>query len=490
MDCDELANLTAIETAALVKSGQVSPVAVTACAIERIERDNPALNVVVFKGYDEALEQARRIERRLLDGDEVGPLAGVPTLMKDLFSFKPGWPSTLGGVRALKNSVWDIKSNFVDRVEHAGAVILGRTNSATLGFAGTTDNLMFGPTRNPYNLEFNSGGSSGGAAAVASGMVPFAEGSDGGGSVRIPAAWCGLVGFQPSFGCVPAIMRPNAFGATAPFIYEGPMGRTVEDIATVMSVLGGYSSKDPFSSMHTPDFSAALRQSVRGMRIGLTEDFGIFPVDRWIADTVNKAGFAFEEAGATVERMEIGIRYSALELGELWCRMISAVSFGALNDLASGGVDLLNHHKDDFPDELVKWVQIAERMSLAEMQADQIMRTHVFDCFCDAFSKYDLIVSPVTSFMPFKNATGGDTVGPSQVGDVHLEPRVGWAMTYLTNFTGHPAASVPAGMIDGLPVGIQIIGRKHGDADVIAACAEFEKVRPWGKAPTRAFAAA
>ncbi len=478
----EFAQWSASHTASQVKSKSVSPVEVTRAAIDRIEQINSRLNAVVFSDFEQALEQARSLEKKIMAGNEPGPLAGVPTLIKDLFSFKPGWPATLGGIRALRDYAPDFYSTFPERVEKSGSIVLGKTNSAAMGFCGVTDNKMFGPTRNPFDLRYNSGGSSGGAAAaVASGLVPVAEASDGGGSIRIPAAWCGLIGFQPSFGTIPAIMRPNAFGATAPFLYDGPLARTVEDIALTLSVLSGHDPRDPFSAAKAPDFKSALTRPIKGMRIGVTRDFGIFPVDTRIADRVQATARILEDAGAIVEPLDIHIPHTQKALSDLWCRMIASVSHGAILDLAKQVIDLWDQRQDELPAALKQWVNVASGMSLEDIQADQAMRTDVFDAFTRAFEKHDLILSPVTSCMPCRNGETGDTVGSKEIGGIPVDPRIGWAMTYLTNFTGHPAASVPAGVIEGLPVGVQIIGKRHGDLSVLSACAALEKINPWAE---------
>ena len=172
----------------------------------------------------------------------------MPSAIKDLFDFKPGWPFTFGGVRAMSDCVARWHCVFAERIEKAGAILLGKTNSPTMGLRGTCDNYLFGPTRNPFDVRKNSGGSSGGsAAAVADGLVPFAEGTDAGGSIRIPAAWCNVVGFKASFGRVPVVMRPNAFAGDTPFVFEGPISRSVEDAALALTALAGYDPRDPFS---------------------------------------------------------------------------------------------------------------------------------------------------------------------------------------------------------------------------------------------------
>src|SRR5580692_7613909 len=243
---DELAYMSAAETAMRIRRRDFSPVEVVDALIARIESRNPSLNAFVFKGFDDARSAAKEAETALAGGAALGPLHGVPTAIKDLFDFKPGWPFTFGGIRAMKDCVAQWYCPFAERVEKAGAIIMGKTNSPTMGLRGACDNFLFGPTRNPFDVRKNAGGSSGGsAAAVADGLVPFAEGTDAGGSIRIPAAWCNLVGYQASFGRVP--VPPNGFGGTNPFVYEGPITRTVEDAALALSALAKFDSRDPYS---------------------------------------------------------------------------------------------------------------------------------------------------------------------------------------------------------------------------------------------------
>src|SRR3954464_15922675 len=254
---DELAWLTAAELAGGIRRRELSPVEVMEAAIGRIESDNERLNAFVHLDLDQARERAGEAEHAVVSGAELGPLHGVPTAMKDLFDFKPGWPSTFGGVRALKDFVPDFYCSWAQRMERAGAIIVGKTNSPVMGFRGTCDNPLFGPSRNPFDTNRNTGGSSvRRAAAVADGLLTFAEGTDGGGSVRVPASWCGIYGYKQSFGRVPYISRPNAFGGTDPFLFEGPLTRTVADAALVLSAIAGPDSRDPLSIDGPTDFTA------------------------------------------------------------------------------------------------------------------------------------------------------------------------------------------------------------------------------------------
>ncbi|MHA1158728.1 MAG: amidase, partial [Alphaproteobacteria bacterium] len=264
-------NLSETESAASlvgkIRRREVSPVEVMDRALARIEEHNPKINALVIFAFDEAREAAKEAEAKLMRGDELGSLHGLPIAMKDCFDYKPGWVTTFGGIRALKNYVVDNYCVFAERMEQAGAILVGKTNSPVFGFRGVCDNYLFGPSKNPFDLTKNTGGSSGGSAgAVAAGLLPLCEGTDGGGSIRIPASWCGVYGYKPSFGRVPFVARPDAFGITAPFVFEGPITRTVEDAALAMSVLAGYDSRDPFAVEGTVDFDAALRGSVAGKK--------------------------------------------------------------------------------------------------------------------------------------------------------------------------------------------------------------------------------
>src|ERR671920_1493825 len=317
---DELAHATAAELAGRIRRRELSPVEVIDAAIGRIESENERLNAFVHLDLDQARERARQAESAVGSGAALGPLHGVPTAMKDLFDFKPGWPTTFGGVRALKDFVADFYCAWAERMERAGAIIIGKTNSPVMGFRGTCDNPLFGPSRNPFDTTRNTGGSSGGsAAAVADGLLPLSEGTDGGGSIRIPAAWCGLYGYKASFGRVPQTSRPNAFGSLNPFLFEGALTRTVDDAALALDVLAGYDDRDPFALDDPASFAGATRRSISGWRIAYSPDLGVYPVDRRVAAVVQQAVPAFEEAGAAVEQVDLTFDHDQRELSDLWC---------------------------------------------------------------------------------------------------------------------------------------------------------------------------
>ena len=480
---DELAYTSAAELAARIRRRDLSPVEVVDAFIARIEARNSSLNALVYLGFDDARREARTAEDAVMRGVELGPLHGVPAAIKDLFDFKPGWPATLGGIRALKHNVVHSYCDFAERIERrGGAILLGKTNSSLMGFRGTCDNYLFGPTRNPFNVAKNSGGSSGGsAAAVADGLLPLAEGTDAGGSIRIPASWCGVYGYKASFGRVPFLARPNAFGAAdSPFLFEGPITRTVEDAALALNVLSGYDPRDPFSlDEPAADYTAATRRSIRGLRIAYSPNLDVFPVEGRVAEVVGRAVRAFEEAGARVEEVKLGITRSGRELSDVWSRLYMLLNLQAFESYKQAGIDLLGDHRADFPPEYLHWVEEAQRQTALGFYQDQSIRTEVYHAVQGVLNTYDLLVTPTLACLPVDNARDGNTVGPSAINGEQIDPLIGWCLTYFINFTGHPAASFPAGLADGLPVGMQVIGRRYADADVLAASAAFEQLRPW-----------
>jgi amidase/aspartyl-tRNA(Asn)/glutamyl-tRNA(Gln) amidotransferase subunit A len=471
---------SATDLAGAIAERRVSPVEVMEETLRLIEEREPSLNAIVFRGFDEALESARAAEAALARGESGGPLLGVPVLMKDLFDFKPGWPATFGGIPAMADFSIDGYCIWAERMEAAGAIIVGKGNSPAMGFRGACDNYLFGPSRNPFDTRLNTGGSSGGSAAVvADGLVPIAEGTDGGGSIRIPAAWCGVVGYQPSAGRVPSVLRPNAFSGVSPFIYEGPITRNVADAALTMSVLAGPHPADPFCALDTPDFVASLGHGVDGWSIAYSPDLGVYPVQAEVAAVVEEAVMAFEEAGARVVEVDIDIDLDQRELADLWCRLIVPLSLDAFSNLAAGGLDILGEHRSDLPPEFLRWLDHVAAMSAMEYFDDNSKRTKVFDALHPVLADHQVLVSPTLACMPVENLTTGETRGPTQINGVEVDPLIGWCMTYFTNFTGSPAVSLPAGLADGLPVGMQVIGRRGADVDVFAAAAAFERVRPW-----------
>ena len=477
---DEIAYASAAELARRVRSRDLSPVEIVDAFLERVAARNPGITAFVHVAAEDARNEAVRAEREVMSGAALGPLHGIPTAIKDLNGLKPGWPATYGGIRAFRNHVADGWSPFAERMERAGAIHLGLTNSPVFGFRGVCDNYLFGPSRNPFDVRRNTGGSSGGSAgAVADGLLPLAQGTDGGGSIRIPASWSGVYGYKASAGRLPHVARPNAFGGASPFLFDGAITRTVEDSALALSVLAGYDSRDPFSLDEEIDWLGATRRSIRGMKVAYSPNLDVFPVDPRVSEVVAKAVRAFEEAGAHVEEVEVGIRRPQQELSDLWCRMISANMLLNLKTIKERGIDLLGDHPEDLPPQVHDWLETGNRLTIHDIVRDQTIRTEVYDAIQGVLDTHDLLVSPSLACLPVENADDGNTVGPTEINGEAIDPLIGWCLTYPINFTGHPAASIPAGLADGLPVGMQIVGRRHADRDVLAASAVFERLRPW-----------
>ena len=478
---EALERLSAAELGRAINGGQLSPTEALRYLIDRIEKRNPDLNAFVYIRPDYALDEAARWERRLAAGEKAGPFAGVPFAMKDFLPSKTGWPCSHGGVKALqRNDPFD--SEFCKAMERAGGIALGKTNAPAFGFRGTCDNLLYGPTANPFDTTRNAGGSSGGsAAAVADGLIPIAEGSDGGGSIRIPAAWCGLFGYKASVGVIPSVARPDAWAATHPYCFNGGLTKTVEDAPILLNYMARYDPRDPLSvPQKKTDYTLEMRRPVKGWRVAYTPDFDVFPVEPEVARIVERAARRFEEAGAVVEPVRFHLSRGAFELSEAWCRSICVDTAIELERDRRNGFDLIRDHREDLPAEFIAWNETVARSGLTDYDEIHLIRTELLDAMEDVFAEYDLLLSPVTACLPVKNAADRNTLGPRSIGGVPVEPLLGWCETFLVNFTGHPAASVPAGLsADGLPVGMQLIGKKYRDADVLAAAKTFEEIQPW-----------
>ena len=471
---------SAIELGNRIREREVTALEVAEQYLRRIDAVDPDINAFTTVTYDLALEGARRCDAAAAEGRSLGVLHGIPVAIKDLSDSRVGVRSTFGSL-PLKDFVPTETSLFIQRLEDAGAVIVGKTNAPEFGHKGVTDNFVSGPTHNPFDVSRNSGGSSGGAAAaVAAGMVPLAQGTDGGGSVRIPASWCGIYGLKPSFGRIADITRPNAFITGSPFSSVGPLARSVDDAALMLSVMAGPHARDPLSLPESPVSLAEVRpDGLRGRRVAFSPDLGGIPVDPEVASAIRSSLASLEAAGAIVEEVDVRLPADQLELAALWGRLMGVLYADSLTALADLGYDLVRDHLHELTPAFRDIVVAARSRSVMESRADERLRSAVFDAIEDAFDGYDLMVTPTLAITAVENREDGLTTGPTHVGGVQVDPSIGWCLTYPFNFTGHPAASLPAGFVDGLPVGLQLVGRRHDDAGLLAASAAFERVAPW-----------
>lgn len=480
-----VAYASASEIAAKVRRREISPTMVVEEVLNRIDCRNDELNAYVEVTDDYARERAADIERAVNAGRPVGPLAGVPVALKESVASKEGLLQTMGSV-PFRDSVSEADSTIVTRLEAAGAVIVGTTNTPELDHKATTDNPLHGPTRNPFDVSRNAGGSSGGsAAAVADGLAPVAHGKDAGGSLRIPAAWSGVYAFKPTFQRVPDVTRPDGFADELGVrSTHGPITRSVRDAALVLDVIEGHDPRDPSSLPDKPErYRDAVDRPIDGIRIAYTPDYGTFPVEKDVRETVADAVKTFRRVGATVEPVEIRIGYSHTELTDAWLNLVGA-NLAALTEWLAKhkDLDLLGDYRNEMTGSLVDLIESGKGMTATEYLHHHVIRTAVHDAIENIFETYDLLISPTVCCLPVKNATEGSTLGPAEIEGVPVDPRIGWCQTYLFNFTGHPAASIPAGTArGGLPVGMQIVGPRFADDAVIAASGAFERVQPWPK---------
>lgn len=479
---NEICYLPATEVAARVRRRELAPTEIIEAFLDRIDDRDDAVNAYVTVIEKEARKKAREAEAALDREDPLGPLHGVPIALKDALGFKKGVRHTYGSI-PFKDNIADRDALFVQRLEQAGAIVLGKTNVPEFGSMGTTDNRLFGPTSTPFDLQHNAGGSSGGsAAAVADGLCTMAQGSDAGGSLRIPASFCGVYTLKPSFRRVAAPGVPNAFSSSKTFGHFGPLTRTVQDAALMLEVIAKPHPRDPFCvPSDDTDFLGATRTSIDGLDIAYTSDYGLFPVDERVTAVTDNALAVFEQAGATVSEVELELDHSHDTLTDAWLD-IWRVNYAAEMELLKedAGIDLLGDHRDALTEPLIRLIEGGQDTTGTEYYNFDIIRTEVLNAVAAVFEDYDLLVAPTVACPPVENAADELTVGPTEINGETIEPTIGWCMTYLMNFTGHPAASLPVGQTDdGLPIGMQITGRRFADKTVLAASAAFERIRPW-----------
>ncbi len=466
MASDDLCWMPAAEMAAAIRKKKLSPVDVMRAVLARIERVNPMLNAFVTLTADQAIKDARAAERALMKkGAQLGPLHGVPFSTKDLVITK-GIRTTFG-TRLYADNVPTEDAPMVERLRTAGAIQLGKTNTPAFGWLGATHNLLFGITRNPWNLDRTPGGSSGGAsAAVAAGLGALAIGTDGGGSIRIPASCAGIFGLKPTFGLIPVY----PFSAAWSLSHIGPMTRTVIDAALMMNACVGPDERDSFSApAPRADYVRALKTGIKGLRVAWSSNLGFGRiVDPEVKAACEKAARRFRELGCRVEEVNPGWPSPKDAWEAIFCGGIAARLAPYLGerraDIDAGLAAII--------DEALTWGPTR----YVQAWFDRLAWNEHARRF---FEKYDLLLTPTIACAPFK--VGLDN--PTEIAGTPVE-RYDWIpFTFPFNMTGHPGASVPCGFTsDKLPVGLQIVGRRFEDATVLRAAAAFEQLEPWAHA--------
>ena len=487
---DKLENLSAVELGEKVNGQEIKPTEVIDYFARRIEERNPSINAFVYTKFDEAMEEAKKLEYKIVKQKEYGGLfAGVPFALKDFLPTKKGWTASHGGVKSLI-TVDEESGEFCKAMESLGGIAVGKTNAPSFGFRGTTYNKMYGNTHNPFNLKYNSGGSSGGScAAVGSRMVPLAECGDAGGSTRCPSAWCNTFGFKPSAGLVPSVCRPDAWTATHPYCCGGPAARTVLDAAIVMEQMMRYDPSDPLSvPIPHKQFSELMKRDIQKMRIAVTHDYNIFPgVDSEIKDRIDHVATVLANAGACVDYVKFNFKHNLDDMVDAWLRGISIdTAIEAHLWKHKSNYDLIGEHSDELPPDFIKWTLEAFKSNMLDYRQFHEVRTDILDANLAVLNKYDIIISPVTSCMPVLNQEE-DTKGPSEIAGSGCEQLIGFCQTWLQNMTGNPAASVPGGLGENnLPIGIQVIGKRYFDEDVFTVAYAIEQLLPWASYYERA----
>jgi len=467
MNETELAFTPAWKQAQMIAGKQVSPVELTELYLRRIERLNPSLNTYITVCADQALAAAREAEAVVMRGGPLPTLHGVTVSLKDLEATR-GIRSTMGSL-VFKDTVPDRDSVVAERVRRAGAIIVGKTSTPEFGLGSrgaTTENRLLGACKNPWDPDHTTGGSSGGAgAAQVAGLCAVAIGSDGGGSVRIPASFCGVYGFKPTNGRVP---RAAGLGRPEPnqFSQSGPMTSYVRDAAILLQALSGPDSRDPQQCIREepPDFLAGLDKSMKGLRMGWSATLGFGTVDPVVGAAVRKAALAFEELGARVEEADVALD----DHWEHFWNIFTAnayISYGWIldqrpDDLTFYARQALEHGRSVTGARYARSVRDTFELRL---QMNSVME------------RYDLLLTPTTSVPAFKVADPPQTIDGKPV-----NPYWGfYPYTFPVNMAAVPAASIPCGFLDGLPLGLHIIGRFGDDATVLRASAAFEQARPW-----------
>jgi amidase len=457
----EIAFLDARRLAALLRARELSAVEVMSEFLGRIERLNPTVNAIpTLRPRAELLADAAAADARLARGEPVGPLHALPFAIKDL-SLTRGLRTTFGSP-IYRDFVPTSDELYVARIKRAGGIVIGKTNTPEFGAGSQTFNALFGATRNPYDLAKTCGGSSGGAAvALACGLLPLADGTDLGGSLRNPASFCNVVGLRPSPGRVPRLHgHDDTLGV------HGPMARNVEDVAMLLAVMAG---PDPRDALSLPEPGAAflppLERDFRGARVAWSERLGRYPVERAVTAVCNGARPALERLGCEIEDAEPDLA----GVDEIF-QTLRAASYAA----ALGGE--LERHRELLKDTVVWNVERGLALTPADIERARAEKTALERRVDEFFARYEFLLLPVSQVAPFP-------VEVEWVREIEGEPMhtyIDWMATcYAITCTGLPAISVPAGFTrEGLPIGLQIVGRRGRDREVLELAHAFERSTP------------
>jgi len=457
-----LVETDALTLARLIRDKQVSPVGVVEAVLARIEALQPTVNAFITVTAEEARAAARRAEAAVMGGERLGPLHGVPFSVKDLLPTR-GVRTTMGSL-IFADQVPAEDAVPVRRLREAGAILVGKTTTPEFGHKPLTDSPLFGATRNPWDLSRTAGGSSGGAAAaVVSGQAPLALGTDGGGSIRLPASCCGIVGLKPTLGRVPHVSQADLFSSTS---YIGPMARTVAETAACFDAIAGFDAGDPYSRPEPADDPRDV--TVRGLRVGWLPRVGNRLVDAEVLAATEAAVRHLDAGGAQVETLD---------------EDVSAFEQTFLIGLQAGLAARVGAHMAAFGDKVApslrESVERGARWSAVDWVNALGQRTAMYRRVNALFRRFDVLLSPTLSRPAL--AVDHDAFRPITIGGEEAGSIRGAWYPYLWpfNLSGHPALSLPCGVAaDGLPIGLQIVGPWYGDRPVLALAGHLERERP------------
>ena len=457
--------LPATELARRIRERGLSAVEVMEAHLRQIERINPKVNAIVTLTPEEAMDAACDADERLARGGEVGPLHGLPIAHKDLVPTKD--MRTTFGSRVYRDHIPDHDALIVERLREAGAILIGKTNTPEFGAGSQTFNEVFGETKNPYDPTKTCGGSSGGAAvSLACGMLPIADGSDVGGSLRNPASFCNVVGMRPSVGRVPS--WPGV-AAWFPLAVEGPMARTVDDVALMLSAMVG---QDPRSPVSLPEpgeaFANPPERDFSGIRVAWSQDLGGLPVDPCVTAVLEEARPVFEGLGCIVEEGEPDFS-GADEIFLSWRAWHYELSYG----------HLLDEHRGDMKETVVWNIEEGRKLTGPQLGRAEMKRTELYHRVRKFMDSHEFLVLPVSQVPPF------DIEQPyvTEINGIKMANYIEWMKScYYITVTGLPAISVPCGFTpEGLPVGVQIVGRYRDDLGVLQIACAFERATGFGE---------
>jgi amidase len=456
----EICFMTATEMAERIRNRELSCREVMEAHLNQIERVNPIVNAIVTQiPRKEALALADAADDALVSGKEIGPLHGLPIAHKDLVETKD--ILTTWGSPIYKDFVPERDALIVERLKKAGALAIGKTNTPEFGAGSQTFNQVFGETLNPYDTTKTCGGSSGGAAvSLACGMLPLADGSDMGGSLRNPANFCNITGFRTSPGRVP---RWPSLAGWNPISVEGPMARNVQDLALMLSTIAGPDARSPIAIAEPGSlFTRPLERDFKNVKIAWSKDLGKLPVDPRVTQALEKQRRAVEDLGCMVEEGQPDFR----DADQIF-KVLRAWNF----ELNFGG--LLQHHRGLIKDTVIWNIEEGQKLTGPQIGRAEAKRTELYHRVREFMETYEFLICPVSQVPPF------DVNQPyiEGINGVKMETYIDWMKScYYITVTGLPAISVPCGFTpEGLPVGIQIVGRHNADFSVLQLAYAFEQ---------------